>query len=126
MPTPPNTIEMFEARLREQAQTLEQTALSLLAQGREVQPLVTADTADQAALSYEKEMLFSQSTQGRSDLLLVQKALARIADGTFGDCVTCGKPIGQKRLEAVPWTPRCIECQERIERGEIDDSGRAA
>ncbi len=126
MPTPPKTIEMFEARLREQAEILEQTALSLLAQGREVQPLVAADTADQAALSYEKEMLFSQSTQGRSDLLLVQKALARIADGTFGDCVTCGKPIGQKRLEAVPWTPRCIECQERIERGEIDDSGRAA
>lgn len=126
MPTPSKSVQVFEARLREQAEALEQAAVSLLAQGREVQPQVTPDMADQAVLSYEKEMLFRQSTQGRSNLVLVQQALDRIAEGTFGDCVSCHKPIGQKRLEAVPWTPRCIDCQERIERGQIDDSGRAA
>ncbi|HVJ06850.1 MAG TPA: TraR/DksA family transcriptional regulator [Acidisarcina sp.] len=120
MPTPPRSLQKFETRLRQQAETLENAALLLLAQGREVQPLITPDMADQAVLSYEKEMLFSQGTQGRSHLMLVQKALDRIANGTFGDCVNCGKAIGQKRLEALPWTPRCIDCQERIERGELD------
>jgi len=120
VPTPPRSLQKFETRLRQQAETLENAALLLLAQGREVQPLITPDMADQAVLSYEKEMLFSQGTQGRSHLMLVQKALDRIANGTFGDCVNCGKAIGQKRLEALPWTPRCIDCQERIERGELD------
>jgi DnaK suppressor protein len=123
---PANKAKGFESKLREHKESIESTAQSLREQGRDSQPLDSADLADKAVLSYQREMHFNQSTQGHSHLALIEKALGRIADGTYGDCVSCGKAIGLKRLEAIPWTPRCIDCQERIERGEVDDSGRAA
>jgi DnaK suppressor protein len=44
-------------------------------------------------------------------LVLVDAALARIADDTFGVCHDCGRPIPADRLEALPWAARCIDCQ---------------
>jgi RNA polymerase-binding protein DksA len=44
-------------------------------------------------------------------LALVDEALARLDDGTFGTCVRCGRPVGAERLEALPWAARCIDCQ---------------
>src|SRR5918994_6390732 len=46
-----------------------------------------------------------------NQLVLVDEALARIADGTFGTCVRCREPIAPERLEALPWAARCIDCQ---------------
>lgn len=45
----------------------------------------------------------------------VAAALARIADGTYGDCIDCGDAIGVKRLEAWPTAKRCIRCQTHYE-----------
>lgn len=42
-------------------------------------------------------------------LALVEKALARIADGTYGSCTVCGNEIQSVRLEAIPAADRCIE-----------------
>jgi DnaK suppressor protein len=56
----------------------------------------------------------------------VRSALERLRQGSFGECAHCGAAIGAKRLEALPWTPHCIECQEKIERGELQDSSCAA
>ena len=47
-------------------------------------------------------------------LALVDAALKRISQGTFGMCLNCGQEIGGKRLEAIPWTRYCITCQELI------------
>ena len=49
-------------------------------------------------------------------LELVEDALARLDDGTFGTCVRCGKPIAPARLEALPWAAHCIECQAIVDR----------
>ena len=49
-------------------------------------------------------------------LALVDAALARLDDGTFGTCVRCGGPIAPERLEALPWAPRCIDCQRLADR----------
>ena len=49
-------------------------------------------------------------------LALVDAALARIEDGTFGSCVRCGQPIAPERLDALPWAPRCIDCQRLADR----------
>lgn len=46
----------------------------------------------------------------RVQLRLVEEALQRLEDGTFGTCVACGKPVGAERLEAIPWAATCIEC----------------
>jgi DnaK suppressor protein len=53
----------------------------------------------------------------------VEAALERIRDGSFGQCVGCGSPIGIRRLNAVPWTEYCVACQERRERGELPANG---
>ena len=46
-----------------------------------------------------------------------RRRLSRIREGSFGECIHCGKEINAKRLEAVPWTRHCIECQEKLEQG---------
>lgn len=45
----------------------------------------------------------------------VEAALARIADGSYGTCVNCGKPLPEERLEARPEAARCVSCQARQE-----------
>lgn len=100
--------------------------LTAAQQGRQAVAEDTLDVADQAVLSYQKEMIFTQSTEGHSQLSLVRLALERLREGSFGECLHCGRAIGEKRLEALPWTPYCIDCQEKVESGEIDDVVRAA
>lgn len=48
-------------------------------------------------------------------LTLVDRALQRLADGTYGLCQECGKPIPPARLEALPWAERDIQCEARLE-----------
>ena len=88
--------------------------------GRSADEEATQDIADRAASSYTKEFLFSQSNNDRQLLQMVDAALARLREGTFGECVSFGKEINPKRLEAVPWTRHCIDCQEKAEKGELE------
>ncbi len=122
----PETVRQFEEKLLHQQADLQRAMLSAVEQGRETIADETQDPADQAVASYQKELLFSQGTNGHAQLTLVRAALDRLADGTFGECLHCGKTIGIKRLEALPWTPTCIECQEKIENGELEGPVRAA
>ncbi len=116
----------FEERLRHQQEQLERSILTVAKQGRQTVAEETLDVADQAVFSYQKEMIFTQGTEGHSQLSLVRLALERLNEGTFGECMQCGRPIGEKRLEALPWTPYCIDCQEKVENGELEDMVRAA
>lgn len=45
----------------------------------------------------------------------VEAALDNMADGTYGVCEKCGRPIGLARLDALPWATHCIECQRQDE-----------
>lgn len=45
----------------------------------------------------------------------VLQALKRIGDGGYGLCVTCGNPIPEKRLEAIPWAARDVKCEQALE-----------
>jgi RNA polymerase-binding transcription factor len=119
-------LRRFEDRLRQQQKQLESSMLTAAQQGRQAVAEDTLDVADQAVLSYQKEMLFTQGTEGHTQLSLVRLALERLREGSFGHCLHCGRPIGEKRLEALPWTAYCIGCQEKVENGEIDDVVRAA
>ena len=48
-----------------------------------------------------------------AEISQINAALARIEDGSYGECVTCGEEVGEKRLEAVPHTPQCITCASK-------------
>lgn len=115
------SLHRYEKDLRRRQKQLEAVLTSSVEQGQASIADETQDVADQAVAGYQKEMLFSQSTTITAQLRLVRQALNRFGEGTFGECVHCGRMIGEKRLEALPWTPYCIDCQERLENGEIED-----
>ncbi|HYK34746.1 TraR/DksA family transcriptional regulator [Alloacidobacterium sp.] len=119
-------VQRLGEKLREQQALLERNMLTAVEQGRQAAAEATQDVADQAVSSYQKELLFTQGTTGHSQLSQIRLALERIREGSYGECLHCGNPIGVRRLEAVPWTPYCIDCQEKIENGEIEDPVRAA
>jgi DnaK suppressor protein len=52
----------------------------------------------------------------------VEQALERIRQGTYGKCTNCGKPIDEKRLEAMPWAALGIECEERLEEQQLAEA----
>jgi DnaK suppressor protein len=85
--------------------------------GREADEEATQDIADKAANSYTKEFLFHQSDENRRLLALVNEALERVKNGSYGLCVSCQGEVQVKRLEAVPWARHCIECQEKQDQG---------
>ena len=116
----PQSARLYQEKLLAHKQFLEQAMSTAVEQGRETVTDDTQDVADQAVVSYQKELLFSQGTTGHQQLRMVQQALGRVKEGSFGECVHCSNEIGPKRLEALPWTPYCIDCQEKIENGEID------
>ncbi len=64
-----------------------------------------------------------QSIQANQQALLteVQAALKRIKDGTYGKCVVCGRPIPEKRLEAIPWAARDVEHEAALEQRNLAD-----
>ena len=88
-------------------------------EGRAADDDPTVDLADKAANSYTKEFLFGQTNHDRFTLQLVEEALERIKENSFGLCVNCQEEVQHKRLEAVPWARHCFACQEKQERGQL-------
>jgi DnaK suppressor protein len=113
-------IEQFKKRLEDRAVELRRVVSNRQADGRNLGEDIAQDIADRAATSYNKEFLFTQSTNERQMLGMVDSALARIREGTYGECISCGSEINAKRLEAVPWTRYCIECQDKLEKGQLE------
>ncbi len=110
-----NNIVNFRRRLEQQQQEMSDRLSSTVEQGREAASDPAPDAVDQAVFTYQKEFLFSRGTKEHDTLQHVKQALNRIKEGSFGKCVECEQPIGEKRLEALPWTPYCIQCQEKLE-----------
>ena len=71
--------------------------------------------ADSASETYLREL--DGGLEENADHLLseIEAALGRIDDGTYGLCVSCGKPIAPERLEAVPYAARCIDDTRALE-----------
>src|SRR5262245_926244 len=117
-------LDYFRKRLEVRQQELRRMVTRTEQDGRTVDEGSAQDIADRAASSYNKEFLFSQSNNDRQILQMVEGALARIREGAFGECISCGKEINAKRLDAVPWTRHCIECQEKLEQGLLEEASR--
>lgn len=75
------------------------------------------DMVDRATSAYTREFAFSLSESDRRTLLLIDQALLRLDQGTYGVCVHCQGHVQEKRLEAVPWARHCIDCQELQDKG---------
>lgn len=73
--------------------------------------------ADSATETYLRELDGGLEANAGHLLDEIEAALGRIEDGSYGLCVTCGKPIATERLEAVPYAPRCLDDTRAFENG---------
>jgi len=76
------------------------------------------DEIDLASSEYTQSMIFRLRDREKFLLTKIDKALARIENGTFGICEKCEEEISVKRLEARPVTTLCIRCKEEQEQKE--------
>lgn len=75
------------------------------------------DTDDWAVADMMALMDIATVSRDLNELSEVETALAKLADGSYGECVDCGDPIPYPRLEAYPAARRCVSCQQVFEAG---------
>ena len=80
------------------------------------------DALDEVQNAAERELAIRNLDRESNLLRNVRTALVRIEDGSFGVCLHCEEDISPKRLNAVPWTPYCIHCQEMADRIQVEGS----
>jgi RNA polymerase-binding transcription factor len=108
-------VERLRQKLEFQRHETRQFLRHLEQEVRSLDAEATQDSADRRVISLSKESLFERSSQRRTVLSLIEAALKRIADGSFGTCVGCGDEIQDQRLQALPWTQFCLQCQGELE-----------
>jgi DnaK suppressor protein len=81
----------------------------------------TPDPVDLAVRNYSKNVMLAVSENESRQLALIDEALRRLEDKEYGDCQNCGKEVNPKRLSAIPWARYCLECQELVEQGLLDE-----
>ena len=73
------------------------------------------DEAEVASSTVSNNISIHLLERDRTALYAIEKALGKIADGTYGQCESCGEVIGARRLQARPFTALCIDCMEEQE-----------
>lgn len=76
------------------------------------------DALDEVQNAAERELAIRNLDRESNLLRNVRSALRRVDDGTYGICLHCEEEVSPKRLNAVPWTPYCIHCQEMADRNQ--------
>ena len=71
--------------------------------------------ADMASDDYERDFSLGRASDEQKILFLIDEAMKRVEDGTYGSCLQCGKSIASRRLTALPYSELCIECQKSNE-----------
>jgi DnaK suppressor protein len=78
------------------------------------------DALDEVQRAAERELAIRTLDRESSLLRNVRAALARIEEESYGICLHCEEDISPKRLNAVPWAPYCISCQEQYDAHKIE------
>ncbi len=105
----------FRKTLLDKKEKIVHKLSQVMTESKEVETNVAQDLVDKAESSYTKEFLLSLSDAEREQLMLIDEALRRLDRDGFGLCQLCGQEIGKKRIAALPWTPTCINCQQKAE-----------
>jgi DnaK suppressor protein len=106
-------LEAEAARLRAEISDTESDIADLL---RDSSDAGGEDQADAGTKTFEREHEMALAANQREMLGQTERALVRIADGTYGICESCGNPIGKARLQAFPRATLCLTCKQREER----------
>ena len=110
-------VEKMKEKLIEQKNTI---LGSLAAQNEDYKKIVeggeSGDEVDVASDVVDGRLLESLGAQDSNRLQMINNALDRIKQGTYGHCLVCKEEIPEERLEAIPYAFMCINCQSRNER----------
>jgi DnaK suppressor protein len=74
--------------------------------------------ADLGTDNYDQEFTLGLIENEQTTLDLVNEALGRMEDGTYGLCAECSEPISKPRLQAIPYAKHCIRCARKLESGD--------
>ena len=127
LPVRPGEKPWTEAELKKVRQQLEAEIAGLAADIREAESAIAErlgdavgdagdDQADAGAKTFQREHELALTQNARELLELSERALARMEDGTFGVCASCGQAIGKARLQAFPRATLCVTCKQREDR----------
>ena len=90
--------------------------------GQETSDEGAEDLVDRANSAYNREFMLSLSGSEREVLKEIESAIDRVDSGEYGVCNACEEKIPARRLQAVPWARYCIDCQELVEQGLLQDN----
>ena len=112
---------MDETRRAGFRETLQAERLRLLEEIADAEPQAPGQMTygSQAAMASEvvaQQRDIALRERSTRQLEAVDAAIERIDDQTFGICTSCGKPVGDERLDARPWAALCIDCQRTADR----------
>ena len=115
-------LEHYRKLLETRERELNEEVARFSEDARDSRTTEVEDPIDEVISSQAKAGAFGATNVAADTLSAVRAALQRIQLGEYGFCVDCGKPIEPKRLEAVPWTPYCLEDQEKHDRENAEPS----
>ncbi|MBY9073688.1 TraR/DksA C4-type zinc finger protein [Nocardioides sp. WL0053] len=106
-------LNQYADRLRHELHDAEEELAGLM---RDAGDGAGNDQADVGSTTFERDHEMSLANNAREMLAQTERALARIDDGSYGVCESCGQPIGKMRVMAFPRATLCLSCKQREER----------
>jgi DnaK suppressor protein len=108
-------IQPYQRQLLAEEQRLSGILKQTVDSAREPAVEPVKDWSDEGVTDESGGELFAEADKESKTLKQVRDALERIEKGTFGKCLADGKPIPEKRLNAIPWTPYCLKHEQELE-----------
>ncbi len=117
-PLKKNELSEFRDRLQEKLETLVGDLRSMESQAFKAgdQDASANHMADFGSDNYEQDFTLGLIENDETVVKQINEALVRMNQGTYGVCLECGNPIPNARLEVLPWTPCCVNCQTKLEK----------
>ncbi|HXW09505.1 MAG TPA: TraR/DksA family transcriptional regulator [Steroidobacteraceae bacterium] len=120
-------VEALRAAMLERARQLREEIRQTLLKSDSEQYLQIAhdvrDLEDESFADLIVDVSLAEIDRDLEELRVIDAALLRVADGSYGTCSVCDRPIEVRRLEATPHAARCIDCQTVYERTHFSRTG---
>jgi DnaK suppressor protein len=113
---PVNNMEKIRQRLLERKRELLVRAGEVHADITRASGPLEKDFAEQVVQMENDAVLAGLSESTAAEIAMINRALKRLDDGSYGQCSVCGQPIDERRLAALPQSDRCIRCAEFAQR----------
>jgi RNA polymerase-binding transcription factor DksA len=108
----PTEFESVRQKLEQQKQELLVRAAKVRADITRSSGPLDKDFAEQVVQMENDAVLAGIGEATAAELAQINRALAQMDAGSYGTCSRCGQPINERRLQALPYSDRCITCAE--------------